>query len=143
MSRRRKRFWLGIVSLLVLTGEGMFSLRVWAEETIEQLTQQDRVIYYIRQNQRLPDYYLTKRQARSLGWDARTANLCQVLPGRAIGGDRFFNREQQLPQNKHRIWYEADINYRCGRRQVDRLLYSNDGLIYITWDHYRYFIQME
>lgn len=112
-------------------------------ESIEQLTQQDRVVNYVRRHQRLPDYYITKKQARRAGWDARAGNLCEVLPGHAIGGDRFANREKQLPERAKRIWREADINYRCGRRDADRLLYSNDGLIYITRDHYRNLTRVE
>ncbi|MGL4195111.1 MAG: ribonuclease domain-containing protein [Edwardsiella piscicida] len=113
------------------------------EASIEQLTRQARVVAYLQANQRLPDYYITKRQARAAGWDPARGNLCQVVPGRAIGGDRFANREGRLPQQAHRIWREADINYRCGRRQADRVLYSNDGLIYVTRDHYRHFTRME
>ncbi|MFV8905859.1 ribonuclease [Serratia fonticola] len=114
-----------------------------AAESIEQLTQQQRVVSYVQQHQRLPDYYITKKQAREQGWDARDGNLCKVLPGKAIGGDRFSNREGQLPIANNRVWREADINYQCGRRGADRLLYSSDGLIYVTRDHYKNFMRME
>lgn len=115
-----------------------------AESTsIEQLTEQKRVVSYVQQHQRLPDYYITKKQAREQGWDASDGNLCKVLPGKAIGGDRFSNREGQLPTANNRVWREADINYRCGRRGADRLLYSSDGLIYVTHDHYKNFMRME
>ncbi|PPS58461.1 hypothetical protein CRX72_17075 [Pantoea sp. BRM17] len=67
----------------------------------------------ISQHQRLPDFYLTKAAARRQGWEPDKGNLCEVLPGRAIGGDRFSNREQQLPRQVGRQWYEADVNYRC------------------------------
>ena len=73
---------------------------------------------------------------RPLAIDEKTqAN--KVLPGRAIGGDPFMNREKQLPEEAERQWFEADVNYQCGHRGSDRLLYSNDGLIYLTTDHYR------
>ncbi|MDN0124822.1 ribonuclease domain-containing protein [Yersinia aleksiciae] len=111
--------------------------------SIEQLTQPKPVAKYIHEHHRLPDFYLTKQQAREKGWDPKEGNLCQVLPGRAIGGDRFSNRERQLPDAKGRNWREADVNYRCGHRGGDRLLYSNDGLIYLTQDHYKHFIRME
>lgn len=114
-----------------------------AAESIDQLTKQQRVVSYVQQHQRLPDYYITKKQARERGWDARDGNLCKVLPGKAIGGDRFSNREGQLPTANNRVWREADINYRCGRRGADRLLYSSDGLIYVTHDHYKNFMRME
>ncbi|WP_420820609.1 ribonuclease domain-containing protein [Serratia microhaemolytica] len=113
------------------------------QQHIDQLTEQQHVIHYLQQHQRLPDYYVTKQQAREQGWDARRGNLCQVLPGKAIGGDRFFNREGQLPMVKGRQWREADINYRCGHRGSDRLLYSNDQLIFVTHDHYQSFIRIE
>ncbi|WON76574.1 ribonuclease domain-containing protein [Serratia sp. UGAL515B_01] len=112
-------------------------------ESIDKLTEQKRVVSYLRQNQRLPDYYITKKKARERGWNAQDGNLCQVLPGKAIGGDRFSNREGRLPMANNRIWREADINYQCGRRGADRLLYSDDGLIFVTRDHYKNFIRME
>lgn len=114
-----------------------------ASASIEQLTQPKPVAKYLQAHHRLPDFYITKQQAREKGWDPKEGNLCKVLPGRAIGGDRFSNREGQLPQAKGRNWREADVNYRCGHRGSDRLLYSNDGLIYLTQDHYKHFIRME
>ncbi|MFA3781000.1 ribonuclease [Yersinia sp. 1652 StPb PI] len=114
-----------------------------APASIEQLTQHQQVAKYLQVHHRLPDFYLTKQQARAQGWDPKDGNLCKVLPGRAIGGDRFSNRERQLPEAKGRNWREADVNYRCGHRGSDRLLYSNDGLIYLTQDHYKRFIRME
>ncbi|OTA19270.1 barnase [Xenorhabdus beddingii] len=112
-------------------------------QQIDVLTEQHRVADYLRQHHQLPDYYITKKQARRLGWNAREGNLCQVLPGRAIGGDRFSNREKKLPTESGRHWFEADVNYRCGHRGSDRLLYSNDGLIYLTVDHYNSFTRLE
>ncbi len=92
--------------------------------------------------QKLPAFYMTKKQAREAGWDAKKGNLCDVLPGRAIGGDRFSNREKSLPIAQGRQWFEADINYRCGHRGADRLLYSSDGMIFVTHDHYKSFTQV-
>lgn len=110
---------------------------------IDRLTQQDIVVSYLRKNDRLPDYYITKKQARSQGWDTQEGNLCSILPGKAIGGDRFSNREKVLPIASGRIWFEADINYRCGYRGAERLLYSNDGLIYVTRNHYKNFTEVK
>lgn len=150
-----KRLWTGLLIILSLSGVAFLnsqaavsshegkSASVSTSESIEQLTQQDRVVSYLREHQRLPDFYITKKQARAEGWDASAGNLCSAVPGRAIGGDRFSNREKRLPQKAKRVWREADINYHCGRRQADRLIYSNDGLIYITRDHYRTFTKME
>ncbi|MDE9444439.1 barnase [Xenorhabdus bovienii] len=116
-----------------------------SSEPIGVLTKPKRVAQYLREhnNSRLPDYYLTKAQARNLGWDARKGNLCQVSPNTAIGGDRFSNRENKLPKKRDRQWFEADVNYSCGHRGSDRLLYSNDGLIYLTVDHYKTFKKLE
>ncbi|WP_052020218.1 ribonuclease domain-containing protein [Paenibacillus pini] len=94
---------------------------------------------YIRKHQKLPDNFITKKEAEQLGWVAAQGNLNTVAPGKSIGGDRFGNREGLLPKAKNRIWYEADINYKKGSRGADRILYSNDGLIYKTTDHYKSF----
>lgn len=94
---------------------------------------------YIRKHGRLPDNFITKKEAEQLGWVPAEGNLDQVAPGRSIGGDRFWNREGLLPKAKDRIWHEADINYEKGTRGADRIVYSNDGLIYMTTDHYRSF----
>lgn len=72
---------------------------------IDQLTRQDVVVSYLRKNDRLPDYYVTKQQARAQGWNSREGNLCSILPGRAIGGDRFSNRGKALPTAPGRIWF--------------------------------------
>ncbi|ATF52415.1 ribonuclease domain-containing protein [Morganella morganii] len=110
-------------------------------QSIDALTAQSRVVSYVQQHQRLPDYYVTKKVARDAGWQPSKGNLCEVMPGKAIGGDRFGNREKGLPDAPSRQWFEADINYNCGHRGSDRLLYSSDGLIYVTTDHYRSFQQ--
>lgn len=107
--------------------------------SIAALTDENTVITYLKNNKRLPDYYLTKNEARKLGWDAAKGNLCEVLPGRAIGGDYFSNRERKLPVQTGRTWKEADVNYDCGRRDAERIVFSNDGLIFITKDHYKTF----
>ncbi|MGB6093410.1 MAG: ribonuclease domain-containing protein [Moheibacter sp.] len=106
---------------------------------IAVLTDEETVVDFVRQYTGLPDYYITKDQARKLGWIPETGNLCEVLPGKAIGGDRFGNRENKLPKSKSRKYFEADLNYNCGRRGADRLIYSSDGLIFITKDHYKTF----
>lgn len=59
-----------------------------------------------------------------------------------IGGDVYYNRDGHLPSASGRTWYEADINYRSGYRTPERVLYSNDGLIFVTYDHYHTFIEV-
>ena len=53
----------------------------------------------------------------------------------------YHNRDGHLPSSAGRIWYEADINYdsKIGYRGTDRILFSNDGLIFVTYDHYHTF----
>lgn len=132
------------IGLCVLLGIlGIVAVTQQKPDTVTSLTSEQRVVSYIRQYHRLPDYYVTKKIARSRGWNASVGNLCQVLPGKVIGGDIFANRERQLPSAYRRVWREADINYRCGRRGAERLLYSNDGLIYVSRNHYRDVVQVE
>ncbi len=87
---------------------------------------------------RLPDFYISKRKARELGWRPG-GDLCAVAPGRMIGGDPFGNREGRLPDAPGRRWFEADLDSKCGRRGPKRLVFSNDRQIYVTLDHYRTF----
>lgn len=109
--------------------------------SIDELTKESLVVAYVKQHNRLPDYYIKKKQARKLGWNPAEGNLCEVLPGKAIGGDFFTNREGSLPEKPERTWYEADLNYNCAHRNADRLLFSNDGLVFVTKDHYKTFVQ--
>lgn len=92
----------------------------------------------LRQTGKLPPRYLTKDDAARAGWRPGD-DLCRAAPGRAIGGDRFGNREGRLPDKPGRVWREADLDFACGRRGARRLVWSNDGLIYVTVDHYRSF----
>lgn len=84
----------------------------------------------------LPPNYLTKDEARDLGWEASEGNLWDVTDRGVIGGDNFGNFEGLLPNKSGRRYFEADVNYNGGRRNAERLVYSNDGLIYYTSDHY-------
>ncbi|MCY8484303.1 hypothetical protein MOC97_02155 [Bacillus atrophaeus] len=85
----------------------------------------------------MPENYINKGEARKLGWESKKGNLSKVAPGKSIGGDIYKNREKRLPEAKNTVWREADINYITGYRGNVRLLYSNDGLIYKTTDHYK------
>ncbi|WP_412674975.1 ribonuclease domain-containing protein [Aneurinibacillus aneurinilyticus] len=113
------------------------------KQSTKPLIGYEEVAQYIRDHGHLPDNYITKNEARKLGWDAQKGNLNKVAPGKSIGGDVFGNREKKLPSKKGRIWYEADINYKSGFRGDDRILFSNDGLIYKTEDHYKTFQLMK
>lgn len=107
------------------------------QESIDQLTEDKKVVQYIKQNHRLPDYYLTKNEARKQGWNPAKGNLCEVAPGKAIGGDRFGNRERILPDGKE--YFEADVNYHCEGRKADRIVFTKDGEVYLSKNHYKSF----
>lgn len=107
------------------------------QQSVDQLTEARTVIAYVKQNHKLPEYYITKNEARKQGWNPSKGNLCEVLPGKAIGGDRFGNREGKLPENED--YFEADVNYHCGTRNADRIIYTKTGTVYFTKDHYRSF----
>lgn len=104
---------------------------------IDELTNENTVINYVKSNHRLPDYYMTKSEARKQGWVASKENLCDILPGKAIGGDHFSNREKTLPpENKY---FEADVNYNCGNRNADRIVFTKNGEVWLTKNHYKTF----
>lgn len=100
------------------------------------------VALYLNTFEKLPNNYLTKSEARELGWEASEGNLWDVTDQLIIGGDSFGNREGLLPEADGRQYYEADVNYNGGYRGEERLVYSNDGLIYYTDDHYDSFTQL-
>ena len=102
-------------------------------------TDKEQVACYLHLYGRLPSNYISKKEAERLGWDSREGNLDEVAPGKSIGGGRFGNREGLLPEKKGRTYYECDIDYDGGYRGGKRIVYSNDGLIYYTEDHYNSF----
>ena len=59
-----------------------------------------------------------------------------------IGGDVYNNDDNRLPDDVGRIWYEADINYRNGHRNDQRIVWSNDGLVFVSYDHYKTFYEI-
>lgn len=101
------------------------------------------VAEYIDSYGELPDNYLTKNEARDLGWVASEGNLWDVAPNKSIGGDYFGNFEELLPEASGRDYFEADIEYEGGRRNAKRLVFSNDGLYFYTDDHYETFDEIE
>ena len=103
-----------------------------------QYDTKDEVALYIYLYGHLPSNYITKSYAQSLGWQG--GSLEPYAPGCSIGGDRFGNYEGILPRKSGRTYYECDIGTK-GRssRGAKRIVYSNDGLIYYTGDHYESF----
>lgn len=105
-------------------------------------TTKDDVAAYLKLYGVLPSNYITREQAKALGWNSKKDNLGDVAPGYAIGGDSFGNREGLLPDAQGRTWLECDVNMQAGRRSSERLVWSNDGLIFFTPDNHQSFIQV-
>lgn len=102
-------------------------------------TNPDDVADYLHLYGKLPGNYLTKQEAKDLGWISTEGNLWDVSDQMSIGGDHFGNYEGLLPELAGRKWQECDVNYSGGYRGAERLVYSNDGWIYYTEDHYESF----
>lgn len=101
-------------------------------------TSKDEVALYIHTYGHLPENYITKDEAYDLGWQSE-GTLDEVAPGMSIGGDYYGNYEGVLPDEPGREYHECDIDYESGNRNGKRIVYSNDGNIYYTEDHYNSF----
>ena len=97
---------------------------------------------YLFAHGKLPDNFITKEEARAWGWDSSRNYLSDVAPGMSIGGDYFGNYEERLPVVKGRKYYEADCYYTGGKRNAYRVIYSDDGHVWYTEDHYQTFIEL-
>jgi len=96
------------------------------------------VALYLETYGELPDNFITKKEARELGWEG--GSLEPYAPGKCIGGDKFGNYEGLLPKDGGRTYKECDIDTLGAKsRGAKRIVYSNDGLIYYTDDHYESF----
>ena len=102
----------------------------------------DGVDFYLFTHHCLPDNYLTQNEANLLGWVNWKRNLWDVLPGAVIGGGQYKNRDGRLPSKPGRIWYEADFDYNGGFRNLRRIVFPNDGLMFVTFDHYLTFSEV-
>jgi len=101
-------------------------------------TSKDDVALYIHTFGHLPSNFIKKKDAEAAGWSG--GSLERVLPGMCIGGDYFGNYEGQLPKAKGRRWTECDIDTLGAKsRGSKRIVFSNDGLIYYSPDHYESF----
>ncbi len=101
-------------------------------------TSRDDVALYIHTYGHLPQNFITKKEARELGWSGGSVE--DYAPGKCIGGDHFGNYEGLLPDKPGRSYTECDIDT-LGKsgRGARRIIFSNDGLIYYTEDHYESF----
>ena len=101
-------------------------------------TSRDDVALYIHQYGKLPGNFITKAEAQKLGWSG--GSLEKYAPGKSIGGNRFGNYEGKLPKKSGRTYTECDIDtVGADSRGAKRIVFSNDGLIYYTDDHYESF----
>lgn len=134
----KKLFYSLTVLFLLLTG----CSQPLAIEEDGWYSSKEEVALYLETYGELPDNYLTKKEAMALGWNSKEGNLWEVADGMSIGGDKFGNREGILPEKDGRVYYECDIDYEGGYRNEKRIVFSNDGLIYYTEDHYESFEEL-
>ena len=104
-----------------------------------QYDDKDNVALYIHLYGKLPSNYVTKKDAEALyGWQGGALDV--IAPGKAIGGSYYGNYEGLLPDADGREWTECDIGtIGQTKRGAERIVFSNDGLIYYTPDHYESF----
>lgn len=101
-------------------------------------TSKEDVALYIHTYGKLPGNFITKKQAQNLGWSG--GGLEKYAPGKCIGGDTFYNNEGLLPKASGRRYTECDIDtLGASERGAKRIVFSGDGLIYYTPDHYKSF----
>ena len=97
---------------------------------------------YIFEHGELPENFITKREAENRGWKTKYRYVSDIGEGITIGGDYFGNYEERLPMVKGRKYYEADCFYHGGPRNEYRIIYSTDGHVWFTGDHYETFIEL-
>ena len=152
-------FLISVLSLFLLTGcsekelefaadvlttvlETEFEEEAVVEDKLTEdgtYTSKEEVAAYLHEYGHLPSNFITKKEAKKLGWISSEGNLDKVAPGMSIGGDYFGNYEGNLPEAKDRDYYECDIDFDGSYRGAKRIVFSNDGLIYYTEDHYETF----
>lgn len=145
----KKLFLLVItLSILIYAANNIFSNlvnnntsnneEIIVEKGREYTTYED-VALYIHTYNELPVNYMSKKQAQNKGWEG--GNPQNLFGGNVyIGGDKFSNLEQLLPTDKK--YYECDVDYYDKTRGENRLIYTNDGKVYYTNDHYESFIEL-
>ena len=106
------------------------------------ITEPQAIADYLFEHGKLPENFITKEEAQDLGWDSSRNYVSDVAPGKSIGGDRFGNYEGQLPKAKVRKFFECDANYTGGKRGAERIVYSSDGRVWYTKDHYGTFEEL-
>ena len=90
--------------------------------------------YWLKHYGKLPDYYVSREEYIKAGWKSGKPPI-KWFPDKMMYGDIYYNEKGKLPNVLGRVWYEADINYYEGRRNAHRIYFSNDGLIFVSYDH--------
>ena len=142
-----------LAGVLLLTGCGQKAVRDTAEVTTAftvvtaapeeeagPITDPQGIADYLFAHGELPPNFITKAEAQALGWDC--GDLSRYAPGKSIGGDTFGNYEGQLPKAKGWKFRECDVRYSGGKRGAERIVYSNDGHVWYTADHYETFTEL-
>lgn len=107
---------------------------------LDDVGQLVEIIRSLNKHNRLPSYFVTKKEANGLGWQPGTPfNQIPALKGKSIGGDRFGNYEKRLPKGQ---WQEADLDYKGVKRNAKRLVFSREGERYVTVNHYDSFAKV-
>lgn len=113
-------------------------------ETIKSGTATINVIdgadWTLKYENSLPEYYITDDELLELGWFYGD-KVSKFAPNKMLT-KQYNNSNGHLPMSDARIWYEADINYAQGKRNGQRVLWSNDGLVFVTFDHYVTFYEI-
>ena len=126
-----------VVDGLMMAYRGQIATNLTTDENGTYTSKED-VALYIYTYGKLPSNFITKNEAKALGWSG--GSLEEYAPGMCIGGDRFGNYEGILPQADGRTYTECDIDtLGASKRGAKRIVFSNDGLIYYTEDHYETF----
>ena len=107
-------------------------------------TSKDDVALYIYTYKKLPKNFITKKEAKALGWNNTKNYVGDVAKGKSLGGSIYKNYEKLLPDIEGRTYYECDIDYKGKKRTAKRIVYADDfdekiGFIYYTGDHYKTF----
>ncbi len=131
-------FALGIVPAAAQRSGDTLALAAFARGIgLQDVRSFVETVQSVRASGKLPERYVTKDAAKARGWSG--GGLCTVWPGRAIGGDAFRNFGNALPNAAGRTYREADLDGTCASRGAKRLVFSSDGLVFVTIDHYAKF----
>lgn len=146
----RKKFILIfaiIIALLTLgsVSAGLFDFLGFGNDNVSvvedgEYISVDEVSNYIKEFHKLPSNFITKKEARALGWHG--GPLKEYAPGKSIGGDTFTNRQHILPDSDDK-YIECDINANGTSRGSERIVYNSGNFkVYYTPDHYDSFVEV-